>query len=227
MTITGAVFILTIYYTDSRGGFIALSVVLAFFAYKEWGLLKACIVAGGLFVVLLFGGIGRMSDLSPFGQSASGRAFAWIYGLTLLKAHPFFGVGFQQFVAHYGRAAHSSFIECMAELGIIGYFVWLALIYSSILSLIKAENGILETSKLQYVRFLQLSFIGFLTSSIFLSQAYSPVLYLLIGMSTALAKGISNHSKVSIVPSPREFIHIFIIFIGSIIFYKLFAIMYM
>jgi hypothetical protein len=55
MTITGAVFILTIYYTDSRGGFIALSVVLAFFAYKEWGLLKACIVAGGLFVVLLFG----------------------------------------------------------------------------------------------------------------------------------------------------------------------------
>ena len=183
-----AVLLMAIYYTNSRGGFIALMAILTFFAFKKWGALKGIILAAVLMVVSVMFAPSRMSSLSPYEDSASGRIDAWIAGLAMLKSNPIFGIGFRNFAnLHGGRTAHSAYILCMAELGLIGYFVWLALIYSSYTGLRNIErygSGI----QAKYASILQLSLIGFLFSAFFLSQTYTPILFILLALSAAAIK---------------------------------------
>lgn len=226
LALLGALYLLTIYYTNSRGGFIALAAVLILFTYKKWGPIKAFFTASAAIVVIFVVGLGRLSNISPYEASASGRVFAWIHGLVLLKDNPLIGVGFQQFYANHGLAAHSAFIECMAELGLIGYFIWLTLLYTAITSLIRAERYATDSSAARYIRFLQLSFAGFIVSSVFLNQAYSPVLYILIGLTTVITQEVEGRLKVAMIPSPKEFVHIAVILAGTIVLYKILAMVY-
>ncbi len=224
--LAGAVFLLAVYYTDSRGGFLALAAVLVLFAYKRWGFLRAFLVASGAFVAIFLVGLGRMTNLSPYEASASGRVFAWIHGLVMLKNNPVIGIGFQEFYANHGLAAHSAFIECMAELGLVGYLVWMTLLYTAVSGLIRSERYETDRSVHRYLVFLQLAFAGFIVSSIFLNQAYSPVLYIIVALSSVIVKASRAGIKIPVIPAPREIVHIIALITGTIILYKLLAIVY-
>jgi hypothetical protein len=41
---------------------------------------------------------------------------------------PVFGVSYNSFTDHHERTTHNSFVLCFAELGLLGYFTWLALV---------------------------------------------------------------------------------------------------
>ncbi len=214
-----------IYYTNSRGGYVALIVILSVFAVKRWGLLKG-IVTGVLFIgVALVLAPSRMGNVSPYEASASGRVNAWISGLVMLKGHPLFGVGPANFQAYHIRAAHSAFIQCMSELGFLGYGVWLALIYSSYAGLRAVEKNGSEIY-VKYAKILQLSLIGFLSSAVFLSQAYTPVLYIIFALVTLLLRFCEPPVRQNRGFTQKDILFIIAIIGFSIVLYKFLAMVY-
>lgn len=46
----------------------------------------------------------------------------------MLMSHPILGVGKGMFTDHHWLTAHNSFVLVLAELGLVGYFVWLSVI---------------------------------------------------------------------------------------------------
>jgi O-antigen ligase len=122
--------------------------------------------------------------------AGSDRIEAWGVGLGLLKSYPLHGIGFNNFTEYHEITAHNSFVLCFSELGIVGFFLWLAIIVCSI----KQLNSILalqhDNPKLKplmrWVRMVQLSFTGFLVTSWFLSRTYVALFWILVGMSTAI-----------------------------------------
>ena len=221
-----ASFVLAIFYTNSRGGYIALLAILLVFSFKRWGLAKG--IAFGLLCLVVGFAISpsRMADLSPYGVSASGRISAWTDGLVYLKANPFFGVGYMHFAATQRMAAHSAFVQCYSELGLVGYFVWLALIYTTLKDLFNSER--LASTQLQkkYILILQLSIIGFICSALFLSQAYSLVLYTIIALSTLPMLQPGSNKRVYRALSAKEILTVLVILVGSIVGFKLIAIIF-
>jgi len=125
-----------IYYTHSRGGILALIAVVLFGLKDTVGVVGSSII-GGLFtvgVLALNVSGGRGMD-----QDDGGRISLWAQALATFKAHPIFGVGINHFQEYSdnGLTAHNSFVLCLAELGIVGYFFWLG-------SIVSTWNGLSE-----------------------------------------------------------------------------------
>lgn len=223
----GIVMVTAIYYTNSRGGFIAFLAILLLFSYKRWGMLRGIAVGVVFLVVGLLIAPSRMADMNPYEVSAGGRISAWITGLSLLKSHPVFGIGYENFMAFNGGvAAHSATIQVLTELGLIGYTVWLALLYSSISGLVTFEKRRPFSPYRKYAGILQLSFIGFIGSALFLSMAYSPALYILVALATLIIKSETETVIQPRVPTPGETLRIAILVVGSIVGYKILAMVY-
>jgi putative inorganic carbon (hco3(-)) transporter len=216
-----ALLIWGIYLTHSRGGLLAL-VVIVMLALKDrvnWALtLLAGVLAMGAALALDFTG-GREISL----EAGADRLSIWSDGLELFKSSPVFGVGFHQFQTYIGHTAHNSFLICAAELGVIAYFLWLGLITFTVVdlnSLIawirkgKRDNftssrelqaGSQENTSVQsesrnedydrWARALRLSLVGFLAAAWFLSRAYIITLYVLLGMAVTLVWMARNEGQ--------------------------------
>ena len=59
------------------------------------------------------------------------RLEAWANGLEMFKSAPLFGIGFNAFTDLYEITAHNSFVLCLAELGLLGSTLWLALLVTT------------------------------------------------------------------------------------------------
>jgi len=226
LVIPAVAILLAIFFTNSRGGFISLVAILGFFAYKRWGLLRGAGI-GVAFVVLAFlFAPSRMGDINPYEASAGGRVEAWITGLVLLKSRPLLGIGFHNFTEEAGIAAHSAYIQCAADLGIIGYFTWLAMIYTSFSDLLYIEKRSTSPEYVKYAKTVQLSMIGFLGSAVFLAQAYNPILYTLVALTCCMAMSQGLVEERPALLSLRESIIIAGILAMTVVFYKLLAMVY-
>jgi O-antigen ligase len=120
-----------------------------------------------------------------------GRIDAWSEGLQFLKGSPLMGIGYRQFTDNNPLTAHNSFVLCFAELGLIGYFFWLALLVITLLELnslaqYSGEEGGGEGLR-KCARAIFLALCVFLAAALFLSRTYTVILYLLVGLGTALA----------------------------------------
>ena len=180
-----------IYLTRSRGGALALVVVLWRFAARRVGRIPALVLlvalgAGAL--ALDFGG--RSLSIQP-DESASERLVAWTEGLEMLKTQPILGVGYGQFLDHHTLTAHNSLVLCFAETGLLGCFFWVGLFVVTLLELRGLKNlpgaEPFDDMARQWAEGLHLSLIGFMTAAFFLSRTFVPTLYLIIGLSAALA----------------------------------------
>jgi len=181
-----------IYLTRSRGGAVALAVVVWRFAARRIGRVPAVVLLvalGAGAMALDFGG-GRSLSIQP-DDSASERLVAWTEGLEMLKAQPILGVGYGQFLDHHTLTAHNSLVLCFAETGLLGCFFWVGLIVVTLLELHGLKNlpgdEPFDDMVRQWAEGLQLSLIGFMTAAFFLSRTFAPTLYLIIGLSAALA----------------------------------------
>src|SRR3546814_16694190 len=70
----------------------------------------------------------RMQELDAGESSAYGRIESWYDGIQMFLANPVFGVGVGNFTDHTWLTAHNSFVLVLAETGIVGYTVWLAMV---------------------------------------------------------------------------------------------------
>jgi hypothetical protein len=197
-----------IYLTRSRGGAVALVVVLWRFAARRVGRAAAIallVALGAGAMALDFGG--RSLSMQP-DESASGRLIAWTEGLEMLKAQPILGVGYGQFLDHHTLTAHNSLVLCFAETGLLGCFFWVGLFVVTLLELqglkhLPGDDPFDETVR-QGAEGLQLSMIGFMTAAFFLSRTFVPTLYLVLGLSAAVAAiARQANRRVPLPPLPR------------------------
>lgn len=175
-----------LYLTRSRGGILAFVIMLGLALRNRLGRALSILAgAGGLVVLLALGFLGGRS--LSIDASATGRIEAWSEGLQMLRSSPVWGVGFGMFTQYNEKVAHNSFVHCFAELGLVGYFLWLSLIMltlDDLRSVIRSESE--DGAELRrWVQALSLSLLGFLAGGLLLSRSYDVMLFILLGLSVA------------------------------------------
>ena len=193
-----------IYLTHSRGVFVGLLAVSMLYLRTRFNSVLVPFAAVGMAIVLLAGTIAGGRSIS-FG-AGSDRIEAWGVGLSLLRAHPLTGAGFNSFTDYHEITAHNSFVLCFAELGLLGFFFWLGLIVSTILqvnALIRDERH--NPAMAEVIRWaitLRLSLTGFLATAWFLSRTYIILLWVLLAMTVALIE-IAKNAQARTAPAPK------------------------
>ena len=148
-------------------------------------------IIGGLFIALIIVlGPSRLGLISIEEDSAYGRVNLWYEGILLLKSNPFFGVGYNMFMEDLPQTAHNSYLLAAAELGMLGLFFWMSLIYISMkgLTLVQETDAKLK----DYALGLQSALIGFCVAAFFLSRTYVIIPYMLFALSGSLIYIVRN-----------------------------------
>ncbi|MEY4909878.1 MAG: hypothetical protein RL260_3596, partial [Pseudomonadota bacterium] len=179
----GVVMGYAIFLSQSRGAMLGAASLL-FFLVRDWlGTTRTT-------VLMALGGAGFIAAsaiggraISSKEQSAAERIEAWSVGLELLKWKPVFGVGYGNFTDHNPLTAHNSFVLCFAELGLVGYFLWIGMIVLAYKSLSAVIDSMPRRNPHRLmVELLRNSLVGFLVCAWFLSRTYQPVLYFLLAL---------------------------------------------
>jgi O-antigen ligase len=181
-----------VYLTRSRGAFFSLLAVAVVAGWRRLGRVAGMAVAlAGVAALALVGFAGRAVALD---ESAMGRTEAWADGLLMLRSSPIWGVGYGNFTEHHSLVAHNSFVHCFAEVGLVGYFLWLAILAVTYRQISVAarpstagEPGGAPDGELgHWASAVRLSLTAFLVAAFFLSRTYNVLLFLIVGLATAV-----------------------------------------
>ena len=189
----GAALVYGIYLTNSRGAMLALVSVAAVWVWRRRGPVTAGLLGAGMIGALMMLP-SRLSELDAGESSAAGRVDAWYSGLEMFLHSPLFGIGPGLFADNNANlTAHNSFVLVMAEMGLVGYTIWLAFVGYGLrmtLAVLRqaapaaSDAGALAAWKGE--RSLALTLLlaqaGFLAAAFFLSRSYVILLYLLGGV---------------------------------------------
>ncbi len=184
-----------VFLTRSRGALLALMVLVLLLLKKRMGKLAYAFGGGvgatGIVAMTALTGRG----LSTTEGSAAGRLDAWYAGFQMAKSSPLFGVGYGHFTDHNPLTAHNSYVLCLAELGFPGFFIWLAIIVSSLMELNALEILADEPGQPEQVAELRsiarsvfAAVMMFAVTAWFLSRSYSGVFFILIGCVIAVTE---------------------------------------
>lgn len=217
-----AVLTLAFVYTGSRGGFIALLAVVAFvnFGYRAIALRWRASATALMAVVVLATASDRywtqmstiMSDADYNHTEETGRMQIWKRGVGYMLQFPVFGVGPNNFGAaegtlspfaerqQYGRgvkwnAAHNSYVQVGAELGIPGVLLFIGMLGSAFVALRRSNRyGAADDAHAgpELTQAIAASLTGFVVGAFFLSLAYSEILFTLIALTVALQKATGS-----------------------------------
>lgn len=196
----------SLYLTGSRGALVGLFVIIALALRSKMGFLgpiTSAAFTGFLFIIVGFGG-GRA--VSASGGTGGGRLEIWSEALNIFKGAPLFGVGYDAITDYMHYTAHNSFLLCVTELGVTGYFFWLALLITTLIGLRVVRNqpgDDPETDGLRRMAHaLTIASYTFLATAWFLSRTYTLTLYILLGMGVATYLVALNRGRIT-VPGPQ------------------------
>ncbi|MBI3382745.1 MAG: O-antigen ligase family protein [Aquabacterium sp.] len=172
--------------TNSRGALIGVGCLLFFGARSKLGNFKTIVLVGVAALVFAVIGATGGREMSSKERSAEERIEAWVEGFNMLKSSPLFGVGYGGFLDRYYLTAHNSFVLGFAELGVFGYFFWMALLvlgFTAVNRVVRyAPAGSME-SRAGHI--LRSSLVGYMACAWFLSRTYQPVLFCLLALCAA------------------------------------------
>lgn len=183
-----AIMLYTILLTHSRGALLGIAALFFFGIRRMLGTFRTVVLVGMIAVVASALSFGGDRGFSTQEQSANERVEAWYEALQMMRSNPVFGVGYGNFTDHHHLTAHNSFALCFAEIGLPGYFLWLAM-------LVLAYEGLRQVADLapagsrerKLAGILLSSLIGYLACAWFLSRTYSPNLFLLLAICASAA----------------------------------------
>jgi O-antigen ligase len=223
----------TIIKTGSRGAFLGMVAVMVFMLFQFRAFSKqARIVAVSTVVslMLLIGNetywdmmatiLNPKDDYNWSGQSETGRMEVWKRGMGYMFSRPIFGVGARAFpvaegtiseaaeLQEYGiglkwSAAHNSFVEVGAELGIPGLAFFCLVLATAFFACqkigrTKPEPGRRPGDAAALGQALCTAIVGYVVAGFFLSQAYSAYMYVTYGIILGLIKiSTATESRVS------------------------------
>jgi putative inorganic carbon (hco3(-)) transporter len=199
-------FFSAIYFTRSRGALVGAVVMAAVAAEERLGKTAGALATVPAALVLLalnFTG-GRSISLS----SGADRLDLWSEGLQLVKSSPLWGVGYGNFTEYSTHVAHNSFLQCAAELGLPGYFLWLGLFVVVLTQLQNILDAPREEAPTPAVRrqasALRVMLWGFLATSWFLSRAYRATPFIAVALATVIAQLDWKRRRSPLLPPDRE-----------------------
>ncbi len=183
-----------IYMTNSRGTMLAVAGITCLYLLIRFGSTKALMTGltlapPALFVASTFRAVSSQE------ASAMGRLWAWWDGLEMLKANPIFGVGSNNFLDHHGKVAHNTYIQLAAELGLLGYTLWITTLlltlfmafsiinYAKSINLDNASEELKVEISLCTTCFYSLC--GFAMTAFFLTRNFFIVYYMIAGLTIA------------------------------------------
>jgi len=179
----GALMVYAIFLTQSRGALLGLASLLFFGVRKALGTTRTVLLLGSMVAVQLLGNMSGGREFSGKEKSAEERIESWVIGLDLLKRNPLFGAGYGNYLEYNYLTAHNSFVLCFAELGLLGYFVWMGLIVLTFKGLNRTLDQLPAGSPAwQTASLLRSSMVGYLTCAWFLSRTYGPALFFLLAL---------------------------------------------
>jgi O-antigen ligase len=126
------------------------------------------------------------------------RLAIWSEGMHFFKTSPIVGIGAGGYMERNFMTAHNSYLLCAAELGIVGYFLWMSMIVVTLIQLsrvpkvVGASNPVLA----RWAVALRLSLGVYLYTSFFLSRTYDLPLFLLLGMSGAVIAAAGGDAAI-------------------------------
>jgi len=174
-----------IFLTNSRGGFLALLATVFFYFVARTRKFILGGILGALAVIAILGfGPSRMALLSTTEESAYNRIDLWYGGLQTLKSNPLFGVGFRMFEEEMPQTAHNSYVLAGAELGFIGLFFWVGLLYVAFKQFALVQKY--KSGLKKYSLGLQSGLIGFSVAAFFLSRTYTILPFLFFALGGAI-----------------------------------------
>src|SRR6202022_40482 len=118
-----------------------------------------------------------MGDDSIDASSSRHRIDMWAEGLEMIKYNPVLGIGKGRFADYTGSLiAHNVFVQNMGETGLIGLFIWVAVVYTSFkpLPLALHHTEVISTGLASLSRALFVSSTGYLAASFFISTDLEP-----------------------------------------------------
>lgn len=223
-----AVLVYALYLTQSRGGLMAFGALVMILFGRSMGKVLGYGI-GGLAMLALFVLGPRMSTISTEEASTYGRIEAWAIGIDLFEQYPLFGVGYGNFTEYHFRTAHNSFVLCMAELGMFGFLAWTMLLYLSIKNTGHIANMLRRQKEHRmavYVDTVRYSLIAYCLGGYWLSRTYSELLFVMIGLATAITHMFvaSSGEKYALVER-KDFVYGFLMCVGAWAFTKAFLFM--
>jgi len=215
--------VLTLMKSGSRGGFLALlgSGVFLLFGFGAIPRRVRIGAVAGVTVLLLLVGSDKYwemmgtllhptSDYNWSGKNETGRMEVWKRGMGYMMGYPVLGVGADAFPIAEGTisplaarqsegiglkwsAAHNSFVQIGAELGIPGLLLFVGILFQAFRTLARIAK---EAQRKEgrgggdaaLAQVLIASLISYCIAGFFLSEAFSPFLFSVLGMVVGLAK---------------------------------------
>lgn len=220
-------FLFVVVLTESRGGFVGLSATFLYCWLRTkqkavTALLVALLAVFAVFVAPSTYWSEVRSITEEGAQTGTGeeRVYTWRVGWHMFLDNPVLGVGQGNFPyvfrkyeieagfeeGYYGRsvagrAAHSVYFTVLPELGLVGTFLFLAIIFYNLKDLNQIKNTSLTLDGMEggnrpsgyyyYALALEGSLITYLVSGAFISVLYYPNLWILMGFIISL-KNISH-----------------------------------
>ena len=188
-----ALLLVTVWLTKSRGGLIAAMLVPGVYLLRRYGL-KAVIPAALVAIPVMM--LGGRSDAAAE-ISTQNRYEAWAAGLDMFKHSPVYGVGARMFSDHHWLTAHNSFVLTLAELGIVGMFLFVTLIYLGMKTLLVGLWRLRDIPGTAAPQVWGMSLLSAFAGIVFqintLSFAYHSVLWLFLGLIGAWYSSVRHH----------------------------------
>jgi len=180
--------------TQSRGTILATTIGIFLSLRRRLGTVIPGAVALAILIGMNLAGMARMDRLSAGETSAEERVVAWGQGWYMIRSHPLFGVGPENFTKNHSRAAHSSLVQVGAEAGLLGLFCWIGFLYfplrQTILNIWPGAKQAVAATFDQYQT--QAALLVCIVSCLFLSRAYKLPLYLLAALVLTAGQGASE-----------------------------------
>ncbi|MBC7741474.1 MAG: O-antigen ligase family protein [Bdellovibrionaceae bacterium] len=190
-----------IYLAQSRGAILALIslciAVVVFKTKRKKLALSAALVIATLYIPMQSLLKREAGDLN---ESGANRLVYWKTALNMAAQHPLMGVGFNDYPNRYEeyltaeiesesgkRTAHSSWFLVLAENGLIGFFLFLALYLRTLVSSLKIRKTHPE---------YMFSLIAYGVTMSFLSHAYLVFPYLLFAFTLISSDILSNKDNI-------------------------------
>jgi len=209
--------------TQSRGGLLGIVAVFGLVMLRRIKSRSLVLVLGGIALPLLFAMAGIAERASGgaaeegLGESAMGRLYAWEAAANMALAHPFTGVGLNNFYVNYffysphwdglNHAVHSTWFGVLAETGLLGFLIFVLMVVSTMIS-IRRSLRILSTVAPDSLHFnpqvnvmalaIYSGLAGFLVSGTFLTQGFTWPLYILLALTVATAQTVSRLEPIAL-----------------------------
>ena len=223
-------FLFGIFYTVSRGGLVALAVAIVAAClmsgrYRVQATLVGVVTA--LFVVLYFASFANVDqrDRVTTIEGGSGRSDIWKVGWRMVEDKPVIGVGSgnfnvssihyllvspgaierDEFIVDTPKVAHNSYLQVLAELGMVGLALFLWIIGFAIWCALRAARwfGRAGDNQMEIVaRAMVVALVGILAADFFITEQYGKQLWLLLGLGPALL-GVARRTYPGAKDEPK------------------------